>query len=87
MLVTFKNVPNHFECHIKLLADLVCICALVYLDNILIFSYTEEDHQKYVCIVSDGLAKYHVKHKKCKLSSKKVNFLGHVVSAAVVGII
>ena len=30
---------------------------------------------------------YHVKHKKCELFSKKVEFLGHTVSAAGVGVL
>ena len=31
--------------------------------------------------------KYHVKHNKCELFSKKVEFLGHIVLAASVGIV
>ena len=40
-------------------------------------------------MVFDRLAqfKYHVKHKKCELFSKKSKFLGHTVSAAGVGIV
>ena len=40
-------------------------------------------------MVFDRLAqfKYHVKRKKCELFSKKVEFLGHNVSAAGVGVV
>ena len=40
-------------------------------------------------MVFDILAKfkYHVKHKKCQLFSKKVEFLSHTVLAAGVGIV
>ena len=31
--------------------------------------------------------KYHVKHKKCELFSMKVEFLGHTVSPAGVGVV
>ena len=73
----------------QLLGDLVDICALVYLDDILILSCTEEEHKKYVCMVFDRLAqfKYHIKRKKCELFSKKDEFLGQTVSAAGVGIV
>ena len=72
-----------------LLGDLVDICSLVYLDDILIFSCTKEEHQKHVHMVFDSLAqfKYHVKHKKCELFSEKVEFLGHTISADGVGVV
>ena len=59
------------------------------MDDILIFSYTEEEHQNHISMVFDKLAqsKYHVKHKKCELFSEKVEFLGHTVSAAGVGVV
>ena len=40
-------------------------------------------------MVFDRLAqiKFHVKHRKCELFSEKVGFLGHIVSAAGVGIV
>ena len=73
----------------QLLGDLNDVYALVYLNNILIFSYTEEEHWKHVHMVFDRLAqfKYHVKHKKCELFFKKVELLGHTVLVVVIGII
>ena len=73
----------------QLLGDLVDICALVYLDDILIFSHTEEEHWKHVRMVFDRLTKfkYHVKRKKCELFLEKVEFLGHNILAALVGIV
>ena len=53
------------------------------------FHIPEEEQQKHVYMVFNRLAKfkYHVKHKKCELFSKKVEFLGHTISAAGVGIV
>ena len=73
----------------QLLGNLVYICALLDLDDILIFSQTKEEHQKHICMVFDRLAqfKYHVKRKKSELFSKKVEFLGHTILTADIGII
>ena len=75
----------------QLLSNLLDVCALVYLDDILNFSYTVEEHWKHVHMVFDRLAKfkYHIKRKceQCELFSKKVEFLGHSVSAVGVDIV
>ena len=59
------------------------------MDNILIFLYTAKEYQKLVYMVFDRLAqfKYHVKRKKCEMFSEKVEFFGHIVSAASVGVV
>ena len=73
----------------QLLGDLANVCALVYLDDILIFSHTKDEHEKHVCMVFDRLTqfKYHAKCKQCELFSEKVEFLGHTVLAAGVGVV
>ena len=90
MLFRFKNAPAHFL-HYKnqFLGDLIDVCVLVYLDDIFIFSYTEEEYQKHIDRVFDRLAqfKYHVKHKKCELFSEQVEFLGQTILADGVGIV
>ena len=67
-----------------LLGNLVDVYALVYLDDILIFSNTEKEYWKHLHMVCGRLAKFkcHVKHKKCELFSKRVEFLSHIISAA-----
>ena len=73
----------------QLLGDLVNVCALDYLDNILYFLCTEEGHQKQVHMVFDRFSKfkYRVMDKKCDLFSKKVEFIGHTVLDSGVGIV
>ena len=72
----------------QLLGDLVDICALVYLDGIIIFLYIEEEYQKHVHMVFDRIAQfqYHVKCNKCELFFKMVEFLVHTVSTAGIGV-
>ena len=66
-----------------LLADLLDICVLVYMDDILIFSKSAEEYFQHVCQVFKCLnkKKWHVKQKKCVLFLEEVEFLRHVVSS------
>ena len=79
-----KNAPSHFQRSMNLLlADLLDVCVLVYMDDILIFSKSAEEHHQHVRQVFERLnkKKWHVKQKKCALFLNKVEFLGHVVSS------
>ena len=73
----------------QLIGDLVDVCVLVYLNDILIFSHTEEEHWKHVCRVFDRLNKfkYYVKCKKCELFLKKIEFLDKIVLVAGIGVV
>jgi hypothetical protein len=54
----------------------------VYMDDILIFSKTKEEHLIRVCIFLETL-KYHrlyAKASKCQFGRTSVAFLGHVIS-------
>ena len=52
MPMGMKNAPAHFQRAMNLmLGDLVDVCVLVYLDDILIFSRNKEDHVKHVRLV------------------------------------
>ena len=66
-----------------LMGDLLDECVLVYMDDILIFSKTEEEHRRHVHRVFEQLNQHNwrVKQKKCALFLPAVEFLGHVVSA------
>ena len=79
-----KNVPSHFQRSMNLLlADLLDVCVLVYMDDILIFNKSAEEHCQHVRQVFERLnkKKWHVKQKKCALFLEEVEFLGHVVSS------
>ena len=54
----------------------------VYIDDVLIFSETPEEHLKHLEMVFQKLqdSKYHVRLAKCKFMTNQVKFLGHVLT-------
>jgi len=77
------NAPASFQ----RLMDIVTIglnyeICLVYLDDIILFSQTIEEHLKRLRLLLGRLRSANLKLKpsKCFLLQKKVNFLGHVIS-------
>ena len=66
-----------------LLANLLDKCALVYMDDILVYLKMADDHAAHVKAVFECpvTKSWHAKEKKCALFLPEVEFLGHVVSA------
>ena len=56
---------------------------VVFIDDILVYSKNEEEHEQHLRIVLQTLREKHlyVKLSKCDLWLKEVFFLGHIVSA------
>jgi hypothetical protein len=73
---TFRNMMNH------IFRDLLDLGLIVYLDNILIYAETEEEHDRIVTEVLKRLAKngLAISQDKCFWSTTQVNFLGYVIS-------
>ncbi|KAG1225834.1 hypothetical protein G6F67_009193 [Rhizopus microsporus] len=67
----------------QVLQDYVDKFVLVYLDDILIFSKTEEEHRKHLRLVLEKLRenKLYANPKKCTFNKSEVEFLGYRVSA------
>ena len=55
---------------------------LIYLDDLIMFSQTAEEHLHRLCVVFDHLREYNLKLKplKCSLFREKINYLAHQVS-------
>ena len=55
---------------------------MVFIDDILVFSKTEEEHVEHLRLVLQKLRehKLYAKRSKCEFWLKEVSFLGHVVS-------
>jgi hypothetical protein len=83
------NTPAMFQAYInRALAGLVDICCVVYLDDILIYSDTREQHVRDLRAVLERLRKFalYASFKKCKFFTDTVEFLGYTVSVAGVSI-
>ena len=64
------------------MGELNVIYCLIYLDDLIVFSQTGEEHLHQLCVVFDWLIEYNLKLKpsKCSLFKEKINYLAHQVS-------
>src|SRR6266478_3539012 len=78
-----SNAPAAFQRFInEVLGDLMDICTVGYLDDILIYSDSLEDHQDHVCEVLHCLhtVGLYANLKKCKFHMDTVEYLGFILS-------
>ena len=59
------------------------VFVLLYLDDILVYSKSEAEHEEHLRLVLQKLRdhKFYAKFAKCEVWLTEVNFLGHVISA------
>ncbi|CAI7877544.1 unnamed protein product [Closterium sp. NIES-54] len=78
------NAPATFQAEMNhILRNLLDECVVVYLDDILIYSKNMKEHVEHLRKVFEILRKnkFYVKLSKSEFALKKVQFLGHMVSA------
>lgn len=83
MLFGLTNAPATFQAYINnVLRKYLDVFVVVYLDNILIYSKTYDDHVRDVRKVLQALAdaKMKIKPKKTEFYKTEVKFLGYIVS-------
>jgi hypothetical protein len=75
---TFQHAMN------RTLASLLRKCALVFFDDILVYSPTWEAHLSHLELVLQLLShdSWQVKLSKCKFGQQEIAYLGHVISSA-----
>ncbi|GBG78519.1 hypothetical protein CBR_g27744 [Chara braunii] len=77
------NAPSTFQTAMNdIFRDILEEYILVYLDDILVYSRTLEDHIRHLRDVLQRLRKhgFYAKLSKCRFAQRKVDFLGHHVS-------
>jgi hypothetical protein len=83
MHIGLTNAPAQFQAYIhQVLAGLVDVTCIVYLDDILIFSDTEEEHVEHVKEVLRrlGKAKLYLKLPKCEWHTRRTEYLGYIIT-------
>jgi hypothetical protein len=77
------NAPATFQHSMnEIFHDLLDVCVVVYLDDILIYSYDLETHQKQVKDVLQRLRKYdlHARLEKSGFHMDSIEYLGVIIS-------
>jgi hypothetical protein len=78
-----SNAPTIFMCLINgVFREYVDKFVIVFLDDILIYSKSEEEHGKHLRMVLQVLRehKWYAKLSKCVFYQKKIHYLGHIIS-------
>ena len=79
------NAPATFQAYInRILMGILNIIAIAYLDNIMIYFETQNDHQQYIRDVLARLCQFHLfcKLSKCEFGVITTSFLKFVVSTS-----
>jgi hypothetical protein len=83
MSFELTNAPTYFMYLMnKVFMEYLGKFVMVFIDDILIFSKTEEEHEKHLRMVLEKLRSNHLyaKFSKCEFWLTEVAFLGHVIS-------
>lgn len=85
---------NLYACHVglriphvrsrisRVLVELLRECCLVYLDDIIIYSRSYEEHLLHLALVLERLQEYQLKValSKCKFGMDNLKYLGHMIA-------
>jgi hypothetical protein len=77
------NAPTTFMCLMNgVFRDYLDKFVIVFLDDILIYSKTEEEHEQHLRMVLQVLREHqlYAKLSKCTFYQKQIHYLGHIVS-------
>ena len=83
----FRNAPSTFQALMNhIFQPFLMKFVLVFFDDILIYSYTWQDHLQHLTQVFELLMKHQLflKLYKCDIGASLVEYLGHIISSVVV---
>ncbi len=83
MHYSLTNAPASFQCFMNdIFKDLLDVCVVVYLDNILMYSENQTKHEEHVHEVLRWLRTHSLfaKLKKCEFDVDTTNFLGFIIT-------
>ena len=83
------NAPATFQRMMEaILRPFLTKFAMVYLDDVIIYSKTAEEHEQHIIQVLEALNQHHlrIKLKKSEFFRKRMKFLGHIITVAESGI-
>jgi hypothetical protein len=89
MSFSLTNAPAYFMNLVnKVFLNFLDKFVMVFIDDILIYSKTKEEHGKHLLLVLGTLREHqlYTKFSKCEFWLKEVGFLGHVISAGGVSV-
>ena len=77
------NVPETFQ-HLmqNILGELNLMYCMIYLDDVIVFGRTEEEHLEHLCIVFERFREFNLKLKpsKCSFFQSEIMYLAHQIS-------
>ena len=77
------NAPATFKCLMNsIFRKYLDQFVLIFIDDILIYSRTEEEHQQHLRIIlkTPRDRQLYAKFEKCEFFKKEIQYLGHVIS-------
>jgi hypothetical protein len=83
VLFGFSNAPTVFMCLMNgILREYLDNFVIIFLDGILAYSKSEEDHENNLRMVLQVLREHqwYAKLRKCSFYHKKIHYLGHIIS-------
>uniref|UniRef100_A0A8R7QJ03 Reverse transcriptase domain-containing protein n=1 Tax=Triticum urartu TaxID=4572 RepID=A0A8R7QJ03_TRIUA len=77
------NAPATFQCLMNsVFGRHVCKFIIIFLDDILVFSFDLQEHEEHLRIILDLLREHqlYAKASKCSFAQQKIEYLGHFIS-------